>query len=279
MTEEWKPVQADFVASKERGVGLQHPSIEIFPSPTIGERVIRVLGGTGTTINVTSSPNSGIEATIDLSRKLVSGGFTVVPHIGAKEIRDEAHLTRVSGEIADLGIDEVFVVKGEGEIKGKYRTAAQLMQGLGQTSLRLRAIGIAGYPEGIEGMTEQQLLHAIKTREKLAYTMGAELRILTQMCFDERKIMQYAVNLRDNSIDAQLAVGLPIPENMRKLHEIAVRCGVGKSRDSLLLEDPDSQYSPQNLAQRVVESDSKGLVFGFHIYTFNKILKLKELMP
>jgi len=278
MAEIWGPLHIENTVSTEGKDGISRASIEIFPSPTIGERVIRTLGGTGVKVNVASSPSLGIDSTINLSRQLVVNGFSVVPHIGAQEVHDKTHLANIAEQITDLGINEVFVVKGDGQTKGKYRTAMQLMQDFAHTNLRLGAIGIAGYPEGVEGMTEEQLLNAIRARERLANNMGAELKIVTQMCFDNEKILLYANNLKRNNIEAPVIVGLPISENIRRLHEMAVRCRVGESKNTLLLEDLDSEYSSEGLVGELLEGDEEGLVSGFHIYTFNKILKTKGLL-
>lgn len=255
---------------------LLQASIEIFPSPTIGERVVNAFGGSGMTVNVTSSPQYGIDSTVNVSTLLARNGLKVIPHIGAQEIKDENHLRDIMRQIKELKVDEIFLVRGDGELKGKYKTSAHLMRDISKTEIELRAIGIAGYPEGIGGMNNQQLLSGIQTRERIAKAIGSDLYIVTQMCFDSSKIAKYLQELRDNNIDSSVVIGLPIPEKVKKLYEIAERCRVGDSKKLLLGKYHNSEYLPQEFAYEVNDVSGDKAFSKFHIYTFNKIRRLTE---
>ncbi len=274
MVEQPRSSFQEYSAATEGRDGLGRFSIEIIPSPGIGERVVNAFGGSKLKVSVTSSPNLNIESTLAVCQVLAGSGFDVVPHIGAFEIRDRGHLVDVAGQIEALEINEVFLIKGDGEQKGKYRTSAQLMRDLAETGIRLGAIGIAGHPEGINGATSEQLLAGIQTREALARAMGAQFYIITQMCFDAGKIMQYADDLRSNKIGASLVVGLPIPEKINKLYETAEECRVGDSKGMLLARPQESTYSSEKLVEGIEAASSDGLISGYHIYTFNKIKRL-----
>lgn len=283
MVEQGKNNASDGLGVKE-GLrkNLLQASIEIFPSPTIGERVVNAFGGSGMTVNVTSSSQYGIDSTVNVSSLLARNGLKVIPHIGAQEIKDENHLRDVMRQIKELKIDEIFLVRGDGKQKGKYKTSAHLMRDLTKTEIELRAIGIAGYPEGISGMTNQQLLSGIQTREGIAKVIGAELYIVTQMCFDSSKIAKYQDELRDNNIDSPVLIGLPIPEKVKKLYEIAERCRVGDSKKFLFSKPQESEFQPQELVYDLSNSNGNTEFYKFHVYTFNKIKRLvnwyKELI-
>ena len=252
------------------------PSIEIFPTPTIGERLLKLYSGRDVKVSITSSADQEIEDTLNLARLLASNGFKVVPHIAAREITDENHLNEISSQLLDLNIDELFLIRGEGEPIGRYRTSAQIINSLGNLGIRFNSIGIGGYPEGLEGMTDQGLNKAIATRKELAQRAGSRLHIVTQMCFDEEKIAHYIANI-DETFGVPVTVGLPVTEQNSKLHEIATRCGVGDSKD-VLLDRPDEEYSPLKFANKVLVASSERLPAGFHIYTFNRLIKARQLV-
>lgn len=254
-------------AQKERKNSLSFPSIEIYPSPTIVQRTIHSLEGTPAKINVTSSPNHGIERTFDLTEELLDHGFQVIPHIGAYEIKDENHLNTTVKYLADCAISEIFLVKGDGEQKGKYKTSAQLLKDIGKSGLHLERVGIAGYPEGLSHMTNEQLLKGLQTRKELTERMNAQLYIVTQICFDAEKLVEYA-EMVNRILDIPVIVGLPIPEETKKLHAIAERLDVGYSKDILLKKDA---FDPIDLIDELTNSYDSNLFAGFHLYTLNKV--------
>ena len=253
------------------------PSIEIAPYGTIGEDVIKMFGDKRPKVNVMSHHSLGMGPTMELSQKLVDDGFTVVPHLAARHIKDQEELERIAGQLEAAGIDEIFIVKGEDAPQGDYSTAIKLMQGLAKTDFRPKVIGIAGYPEKVGEIERERLLRSIKERKVLAEEMGAELRIATQMCFDADKILRYAEILREE-IDVPVTVGLAVHGSRRKLHEMVEGFGVGDSRAVLLSEGPDSPYSPRPLMDEILARDEHGRISGFHVYTFNQLDRLQDLL-
>ncbi len=254
------------------------PSIEIAPYGIIGEDVIKMFGEKRPKVNVMSHHSLGMGPTIELSQKLVDNGFTVVPHLAARHIKDQEQLERIAGQLEAAGIDEIFIVKGEGASQGDYSTAIKLMQGLAKTHFRPKVIGIAGYPEKVGEIEREQLLRSIKERKVLAEDMGAGLTIATQMCFYADKILRYAELLRENEIDVPVTVGLAVHGSRRKLHGMVEGFGVGDSRAVLLSEGPDSPYSPRPLMDEILAVDEHGRISGFHIYTFNQLDRLQDLL-
>ncbi len=276
MGEIWRPRQLVGAGKRE----IPTPHIEIFPSDTIVGRVTSTLVGSGLKINVMSysHPDFGIERTLGLSQELVANDFAVVPHLSAYEIEDAAHLGRITRQFAKMGIDEMVVVKGDGEPKGDYKSAEQLMRDLAIGGVKLKAIGIGGYPEGVSRMTDKQLERSIDRRNHIAHRMGAELRVVTQMCFDHKKILEYAAKIRSMGDDApSVYVGLPIHRNRGVLYEMASALGVGDSKE-VLLEEANSEYSPKDLMERILAEDNDELISGFIIYSFNNISETKELL-
>lgn len=251
------------------------PSFEIFPETAIGERTVKRYGGSGITVNVGSSPKTGLQETLALAGFLSVNGLVAVPHLAAHEVESEQHLQDLGGQIRDLVLKEVFIIKGDGTQKGPYSTSAQLIERMVDFGLPLGTIGIAGYPEGSGDMNGRQLMGGIDQRARFAEKAGAMLKIITQMCFSEEKILRYLQMLRRNGVDAKVVVGIPVAMKKRNLFNIAVDCRVGQSKKVLTEGDPDSNFDPQPLIRAVWNS---GLADGIHLYTFNNIQRLQGIV-
>ena len=66
---------------------LENAYMEIFPVPGIEERLGALQPNSH--VAVTCSPTKGVDATIELSEKLIAQGFRVIPHIAAKCVSGE----------------------------------------------------------------------------------------------------------------------------------------------------------------------------------------------
>jgi len=98
------------------------------------------------TVSVTASPTSGMGPTVDLAVELGHRGFRPVPHLSARATTTKAELERIVGRLADAGIDEVFVVGGDGADPGDFFDARALLESLDAIGHPFRRIGVAGYP-------------------------------------------------------------------------------------------------------------------------------------
>ena len=75
---------------------------EVIPTKTIEEKVVASVPR-DVTVTVTASPSRGIEATVDLAIRLAGHGFTVVPHVSARLVRDKQHLAELAAHLAKGG--------------------------------------------------------------------------------------------------------------------------------------------------------------------------------
>jgi methylenetetrahydrofolate reductase (NADPH) len=71
---------------------LEAARYEVIPTASIEEKVLEHIPP-GFTITVTASPTKGLEATLSLAERLAVHGYTAVPHVSARLVRDEAHLS------------------------------------------------------------------------------------------------------------------------------------------------------------------------------------------
>ena len=103
--------------------------------------------GTDVTITVTGSPSRGLEATLELSERLAGRGYTVVPHLPARQVRDRAHLDELLDRIEAAGIRRLFVPAGDtSEAAGAFESAAALLAAMGERRGELRRDRHHGLP-------------------------------------------------------------------------------------------------------------------------------------
>lgn len=255
-------------------------SYEVYPS----EDIISTLESLPrhATISVTCTSGKGIDHTIDTAIAISHLGFTVRPHIPARLVKDEAHLNQIVEKMFEHKIVDLFLIGGDVSAPaGKYSSSEELLEAIEQYNYHFRSIGIGGYPEGHPKIDEKILMNSLL--EKQATAKRNKLFIISQLCFDAKKIVEWALRLKKEGIMLPISVGIPSYYNMIKLMKFAKLCGVGESL-RFLSQRPgigvslskQFTYNPENLLQSLVE-DSRLLetaIEGIHVYTFNEFSKL-----
>ncbi len=94
----------------------------------------------------------------------------------------------------------------------------------------MRAIGIAGYPEGHPRIGAEALDRALTEKIAAAEATGLKVEIVTQFCFDPRAMLDYVARLRAFGLDHPVRIGLAGPTSLAALMRYASRCGVQRVR-------------------------------------------------
>lgn len=244
--------------------------IEIIPSTGIVEQV-QVMVPLTTTLTITCLPHHGIEQTMRAAVQLTALGYTAVPHLAARSIQDRAELARIMRDCELAGIDEVFVIGGDGKnASGPYGSSLQLLEEIAQYSGGTIRAGVAGYPEGHPSVNGLDLFDALLAKQHLAS------HIVTQMCFSAPKILDYARLLRREGVELPLWAGVAGAVSRTRLVSLAARIGVGTSVKFLSRKGPlarrllsGDRYSPQALVSGLMACPD--LVSGIHLYSFNNL--------
>lgn len=269
ITEEQKQVLAHTV---------REAYMEIFPTDSVEER-LEVLEP-GSYVAVTCSPSKGVDETLDMSERLASRGFKVVPHIAAKMVRDKAHLGEIIGRLNDTPIVSIFVPGGDvSKPAGVYTKALELLRDMAEFEHRFTEIGVAGHPEGHPAVTNDVLMEELKKKQEVSNY------IVTQMCFDADIIGSWVRELRDNGITLPVWLGLPSVSNRTSLMTTSLRIGVGNSlrylknhgsiAAKLLMK---KEYRPDDLLFDLAPhlADPELNIAGHHIYCFNQVAKAES---
>ena len=252
---------------------LHESYMEVFPSPGV-EHKLDVLEP-HSYVAITCSPKHGIDATLDLTERVVRRGFRVVPHVAAKMVRDHGHLRHIVRRLDDLGVDSIFVPGGDAPRPlGPYATAQQLLRDVAALDHRFRHIGVAAHPEGHPSIAPDVLLRELAAKQLYANYF------VTQMCFDAAALVGWLHLIRSRNITMTAWIGLPGILDRGALLAASLRIGVGASlrflrdRGQIIrrLLGPKT-YRPDTLlfelAPQLAQPELG--IAGFHLFCFNQV--------
>jgi len=264
--------------SKRMRKDLENAYMEIIPVPGIEEKLGTLQKNMH--VAVTCSPTKGVDATLELTEKLITQGFQVTPHISAKCVKGEKHLETIIKKLDTLSIKSIFVPGGDGpEPMGKFSNAYDLLKALKKSGHNIEKIGIAAHPEGHPDINKKILMEALEKKKDLADF------IVTQMCFDPTALGDWLVRINKQGIYLPVWVGLPGAIERGRLVRTSLRIGVGDSLRFLRKKTQvaaelmkSSVYTPEKLVTGI--SNYKDItdtnLVGYHIFCFNQIEKTEK---
>ena len=230
--------------------------------------------GTDVTVTVTASPSRGLDATLDLSERLVREGYEVVPHLSARLIRDRAHLDEMLDRLLAAGVRELFVPAGDAEAAaGEFEAAADLLEAMGPRRSEFDAIDITGYPESHHLISDEETIRAMFAKAPMA------THIISQICFDAPTILDWIAKVRARGTELPIWIGMPGTVDRTRLMRITMQIGLGESArflrhhgnwiSRLLIR----QFKPDRLLRDLTPAvaDPALGVAGFHLYSFNEV--------
>ena len=163
-------------------------------------------------------------------------GFAPVPHLPVRLLTDAASLERtVDGLVSRAQVREVLLISGDYPAPiGPYATVSDVMRTGLLERKGLRAVSIAGHPEGHPKVALEEIRRAEREKALLGAELGLEVTLLSQFFFDARPFLQWVGELRANRIATRVVAGLAGPAKLATLLKLAVRCGVGSSVRALV---------------------------------------------
>lgn len=262
--------------AEEAGL-LDEPRFELMPFDSFGEQMEHLPDGA--TIAITTSPTLGLDATIEWTEKATAAGYEIVPHIAARYVRDSEHLDEVAGRLVDAGVTDIFVPGGDREEPaGEFESAYDLLTALDDLEHSFDEVGITGYPEGHDFLSDETLADAMAEKEPYA------TYIVTQLCYDPEAVVSWIETIRDQGIDLPIEVGIPGVMKYQRLMGISRKVGVGDSMRFLQktsgilgfikqLVGSRGKYTPDELVDGLAPyaDDATYNIRGLHIYTFNQV--------
>ncbi|MGP4022458.1 methylenetetrahydrofolate reductase [Actinomadura sp. 3N407] len=263
-----RPAKADVADA------LKNATYEVLPFKTAEEKVLAHVPA-DVALTVTTTEAKGLGPTIDLAVRLRRHGYRAAPHLAARLVRDEAHLTDIAARLREAGVDDVFVIGGDApEPSGRFPDALSLLEGLKNTGHTFASVGIGGYPEGHGQIGGDLIERALEAKTPYA------TQIITQLCFDAATTVRWARKVRSRGVGLPIRVGVPGAIGRQKL--IRVSAGLGLGQSARFLKKQQSMfwrfflpggYSPNRLVERLTPalSESDNNLRGFHVFTFNEL--------
>jgi methylenetetrahydrofolate reductase (NADPH) len=253
---------------------LRRVSYEVLPLKGTEETVVAHVPP-DVPLTVSTSHAKGPEPTVDLAVRLAGHGYSVTPHLAARQIRDSAHLSDLVAGLRAAGVAAAFVIGGDApEPAGPFGDALALLVALDEVGHPFQRIGIAGYPEGHARIETELLDRALDKKAPHA------THVITQICFDSAATVGWARQVKDRGVELPIRVGLPGVVSRQKLVRISAGLGLGQSARFLLKQQSlfwrfflPGGYHPGRLAGRLaphLHSPATHLD-GFHFFTFNEV--------
>jgi methylenetetrahydrofolate reductase (NADPH) len=253
---------------------LQRPRYEVLPIDGVVEEVVAHLPR-GSKVTLTASPTKGLDATLTVAEALAPRGYSVVPHLSARLVRDRAHLEEIVARLRAADVREVFVIAGDArQPAGEYTGAAELLAAMGELRESFAEVGISGYPESHHFISDETTIEAMFAKEPMA------TYIVSQICFDAGVIATWVKRVRDRGTFLPIWIGVPGAVDSRKLLRTSLRIGLGESvrflrsqRGLLRRFLRPRVYEPTELLEALTPTfaDPDARLGGIHVYTFNEL--------
>ncbi len=226
----------------------------------------------GTCIYVSAVPGRPAAESIAAAVRLRAAGFEPVPHVAVRDFASaealDDFLTRLGGEAE---VRRVLVIAGDRAESGPFRRARDLIDSGLLRRRGIRAIGIAGYPDGHPHIGAEELDRALREKIAAAEATGLAVEIVTQFCFEARAILDYIARLRAFGFEHPIRVGLAGPTGLSSLLRYASRCGVRASAQALvqrssLIRQMFAMAMPDDLIRALADAAPANV--AAHLFSF-----------
>ena len=258
---------------------LSRPRYEVIPAKSTEQAVLDWVPA-GMTVAVTASPLKGLDPTIDLTERLAAHGYRVVPHLAARSVTDDAHLTGIIERLKACGVDDVFIPGGDAtHPAGPFEGALPLLERLTEMGNPFSRIGITGYPESHPKIDDDITIQAMWDKRRYASY------IVSNVCFDAARLGRWIQRIRARGVTLPLYMGLAGPAERSRLLRMAAVAGASESA-RFITRHPGwilrfwvpGGYSPDRLLDRaaaVITAPGAG-VAGLHLFTFNQLQQAEQ---
>ena len=243
-------------------------SIEVIPRSAAKIESFAHVLPKNTRVYIAHIQNEEIEAMIATAKRLNDEGYTVMPHIPARMIKNEAVLHDwISMYQNEAGVDEALLLAG-GSAKpvGSLDSSIQLIESGLFDKAGFKRLHIAGHPEGCKDIDPdggiKNVSEALSWKQEFSKRTDASMAIATQFCFDADVVKQWADNIKKDGIDIPIHIGIAGPAKLQTLLKFSIECGIGASMKVLTKRAKDLTklllpYEPTKILQDLSEYKSK----------------------
>jgi methylenetetrahydrofolate reductase (NADPH) len=207
-------------------------SIETTPKLAARIENHRALLPPGTTVYVAAIPGTALQDVAALCKRLVAEGLEPVPHLAARAMRDAQHLKLWLSEMQESGVHHVLLLAGDTETPaGKYTSSLDILCSDLLPHYGITHVDIVAHPEGSLHMADP--VAEVLKKVTFARLHNISMDIVTQVCFDVKRISELCRQLRAAGVDTRIRIGVCGLATPATLLKYAAICGVGPSLNIL----------------------------------------------
>ena len=210
-------------------------SIEVVPNSAAKIESFAEILPKKTRVYVAHLEKEDIASMVRTAKNLNDQGFTVMPHIPARMIKNKDTLSDwISRYQNEAGVTEALLLAG-GSTKpaGDYDSSIQLIESGLFDKAGFRRLHIAGHPEGSKDIDPDgsitNVSKALSWKQEFSKRTDAEMAIATQFCFDADIVKIWANKIKEDGIDIPIHIGIAGPAKLQTLLKFSVECGIGAS--------------------------------------------------
>jgi len=212
--------------------------------------------------------------TIHLAVALARLGYSAVPHLSARLIRDRVELGQIVEALQGAGITNVFVVAGDArEPAGVFPDALSLLAAL-PPDHGFTEIGVTGYPESHPFIHDDVTIQAMWDKRRHA------TYIVSNMSFDPESVKRWVGRVRNRGVQLPIHIGMAGVADPARLLRLSTKIGVADSA-RFLRGHPSwvarmfrpGGYEPGRFVSALMPDIAmpERRINGLHIFTFNEI--------
>ena len=262
-------------------------SIEVVPNSAAKIESFKEILPTNTRVYIAHLETESIATMVATAKRINEEGFTVMPHIPARIIKNQTMLNDwISMYQNEAGVDEALLLAG-GSTKpvGDYDSSIQLIESGLFDKAGFKRLHIAGHPEGSKDIDPdggmKNVSEALSWKQEFSNRTDAAMAIATQFCFDADVVNKWAKNIKEDGIDIPIHIGIAGPAKLQTLLKFSVECGIGASMKILTKRAKDLTklllpYKPTKMLNDLSEYKSKDPTLNIEQVHFFPIGGIKQ---
>ena len=265
-------------------------SIEVIPKTVAKTESFGDILPKSTRVYLAHLQDADITEMVPAAKKLNDQGFTVMPHIPARVIKNKAMLGDwLSMYQNEAGVDEALLIAG-GSPKpiGDYDSSIKLIESGLFDLAGFKRLHIAGHPEGNKDIDPdgeiKNVSEALSWKQEFSKRTDAEMAIATQFCFDANVVKKWMDDIKDDGIDIPIHIGIAGPAKLQTLLKFSIECGIGSSMKVLTRRAKDITklllpYEPTQVLKELAEYKAKDPKFNIeqvHFFPFGGVKQTSD---
>jgi methylenetetrahydrofolate reductase (NADPH) len=239
----------------------------------------------GSHVYVTFLTNTPFGDMVEVVRRLSADGMQPVPHLAARALRGKHDLDeKLAALTGEAGVEEVLLIAGSlPKPVGDFDATIQVLRTGCLERRGIRRVGVAGHPEGIPSISDDDIRQALKEKNEFAASSPMELYLLTQFCFAPEPVVAWERQIRADGNRLPVHVGLPGLASPATLLKFGLSCGVGPSlavlrkqtRNMLRLATSVAYHPDRTMVgvARAASSDPRARFRRFHFFPFGAFVR------